>query len=147
MDDRRELQAMITGFRVSAALNVAADLALSDLLVDGPRTAADLAGAVGADADTLHRLLHALATVGVYDERAGRHATPTRPSARAFAPTSPGTLRPLARTLNSPALWAAYAHWVTACAPVRTPSGRPTAYDPWTHRAAIRPRTRSSTRT
>ena len=88
MDDRRELQAMITGFRVSAALNVAADLAISDLLVDGPRTAADLAGAVGADADTLHRLLHALATVGVYDERAdGSYAN--TPLGEGCAPTCP----------------------------------------------------------
>ena len=36
---------MITGFRLSAALNVAADLGISDLLVDGPRTVADLAAA------------------------------------------------------------------------------------------------------
>ncbi len=69
MPERPELRAMITGFRLSAALNVAAELGLSDLLASGPRTVAELAAESSADEDTLHRLLHALATVGVYDER------------------------------------------------------------------------------
>jgi hypothetical protein len=108
MDDRRELQAMITGFRVSAALGVAADLGLSDLLVAGSRTPADLAGDVGADPDTLHRLLHALATVGVYDERPdGSYANTAL--GEGLRSDVAGTLRPLARMLDSPALWAAYA--------------------------------------
>ena len=75
MPDRPELRARRPGVRLSAALNVAADLGVADLLADGPRTVADLAAEVSADADTLHRLLHALATVGVYDELAdGRYA-------------------------------------------------------------------------
>ena len=52
MTDRRALQAMITGFRLSAALNVAADLGISDLLVGGPRTVADLAEATSAPTRT-----------------------------------------------------------------------------------------------
>ena len=67
MTDRRDLQAMITGFRLSAALNVAADLGISDALAEGPRTVAELADETAADPDTLRRLLRALATVGVYD--------------------------------------------------------------------------------
>ena len=43
MSARQDLRAMVTGYRLSAALNVAADLAISDLLVAGPRSAADLA--------------------------------------------------------------------------------------------------------
>ena len=63
-DQENELNAMITGFRISAALAVAADLGLSDQLAARPRSAADLAAAVAADEDTLHRFLRALATSG-----------------------------------------------------------------------------------
>lgn len=107
MSERARLREMITGFRLSAALNVAADLAISDHLADGPRTPEALAEVAGADPDTLHRLLHALATVGVYEERPdGTYATTALGDG--LRSDVPGTLRPLARTLNSPALWAAY---------------------------------------
>ncbi len=133
MPDRPELRAMITGFRLSAALNVAADLGISDLLADGPRTVADLAAEVSADADTLHRLLHALATVGVYDELAdGRYAgTELGDGLRSDVS---GSLRPLARTLNCHALWSAYAHLGHS---VRTGENAFEAlhgHDVWTHR-------------
>ena len=80
-----DLRSMITGFRVSMALSAAADLGLSDQLAGGPRTVADLADAVSADEDTLHRLLRALAAVGVYDEQADgtyRQHIPRRGAAR-----------------------------------------------------------------
>ena len=100
---------MVTGFRLSAALAVAADLGVSDALVAGPRSVADLAAAVSADQDTLHRLMRALATVGVYDEEQdGRFAlTPLGDGLRSDVP---GSLRPLARTLTDPAVWAAWGH-------------------------------------
>ena len=52
----------MTGYRLSAALAVAADLGLSDLLGDGPLGVDDLAQATSTDPVTLHRLLRALAT-------------------------------------------------------------------------------------
>ncbi len=109
MSDRDDLRELVTGYRLSAALNVAADLGISDLLVDGPRTSGDLAGVVGADPDTLHRLLHALATVGVYEERPDRAFANTR-LGEGLRSDVPDSVRPLARTLNSPALWAAWGH-------------------------------------
>lgn len=109
MPDRRDLQAMITGFRLSAALNVAADLAISDLLVDGPLTVTELAEATSTDAETLRRLLHALATVGVYDESPDDAFANTE-LGEGLRSDVPGTLRPLARTLSSSALWAAWGH-------------------------------------
>jgi hypothetical protein len=124
---------MITGFRLSAALNVAADLGISDLLVDGPRTVADLATATSADEDTLHRLLHALATVGVYDERPdGGFALAEL--GEGLRSDVPGSLRPLARTLNCHALWSAYGHLGHS---VRTGENAFEAlhgHDVWTHR-------------
>jgi hypothetical protein len=109
MSDRQDLRDMVTGFRLSAALNVAADLGISDELVDGPRTAAELAGVVGADPDTLRRLLHALATVGVYAEGPDGSFANTE-LGEGLRSDVPDSVRPLARTLNSPALWAAWGH-------------------------------------
>ena len=124
---------MITGFRLSAALNVAAELGLSDLLASGPRTVAELATEASADEDTLHRLLHALATVGVYDERGdGRYALTEL--GEGLRSDVPGSLRPLARTLSCHALWSAYAHLGHS---VRTGENAFEAlhgHDVWTHR-------------
>jgi hypothetical protein len=133
MTHRRDLQAMITGFRLSAALNVAADLGISDLLVGGPRTVADLAGVTATDTDTLRRLLRALATVGVYDEAPG-DAYANTALGEGLRSDVPGTLRPLARTLNSPELWSAWGHLGHS---VRTGENAYEAkhgVDVWTHR-------------
>jgi hypothetical protein len=109
MADRDELRAMVTGFRLSAALAVAADLGVSDELASGPRSLADLAAAASVDQATLYRLMRALATVGVYDEQEdGRFAL--TPLGEGLRSDVPGSLRPLARTLADPATWAAWAH-------------------------------------
>ncbi|MGI5507001.1 methyltransferase [Lentzea sp. CA-135723] len=50
----------------SAALRAVALLGVADHLGDGPRSAGELARAVGADADYLGRVLRLLATVGVF---------------------------------------------------------------------------------
>jgi hypothetical protein len=130
--DRSELNRMITGFRLSAALGVAAELGISDLLADGPRTLADLAEVTSTHEDTLFRLLRALATVGVYDEHDGRWSVTEL--GEGLRSDVPGTLRPLARTLSSPALWAAYGHLGHS---VRTGENAFQArhgVDAWTHR-------------
>lgn len=133
MPDRSELNAMITGFRLSAAIGVAAELGISDLLADGPRTLTDLATATSADEDTLHRLLRALATVDVYDDLGDGRWGNTE-LGEGLRSGVPGTLRPLARTLSSPALWAAYGHLGHS---VRTGENAFSArhgVDVWTHR-------------
>jgi len=86
MPDLPRLRSLIIAFQQSAAVHVAADLGLSDLLADGPRTVSDLAVATGTDEDTLHRLLRALATIG----RA--HGTVVRgPSLRSGSPGALGS--------------------------------------------------------
>jgi hypothetical protein len=109
MNPRDELQSMVTGFRVSAALSVAAELGISDLLADGPRTGGELAAKVGADEDTLHRLLHALATVGVYAEQPDGSFVNTE-LGEGLRSDVPGSMRSLARTLSDPLVWAAWGH-------------------------------------
>jgi O-methyltransferase/methyltransferase family protein len=76
---------LLAGFQVSQALYAAARLGLPDQLVDGPRTAAEVAASLSADADSVARLSRILTGLGV------------------LAQSSPGTysLTPLGRTLTS----------------------------------------------
>jgi len=62
------LMQMMTGYWVSQALYVAAKLGLADLIADGVGDVDDLAARSGADAFSLHRVLRALASVGVFTE-------------------------------------------------------------------------------
>jgi hypothetical protein len=59
---------LMTGYRVSQALYVAAKLGIADLLAAGPRSAEDLAHTAGAHPASLHRLLRALVSVDVFAE-------------------------------------------------------------------------------
>ncbi len=69
----QQLRQMMTGYFVSQAIYVAAKLAIADHLANGPKTAAQLAEAVGAQPEPLYRLLRAVASVGVFSEdEAGR---------------------------------------------------------------------------
>ena len=66
------LRRLTNGFQVSQAVYVAATLGVADELRAGPRTAEELAGAVGAHPGALYRLLRALAAVDVFQEDAER---------------------------------------------------------------------------
>ncbi len=133
MSTRENLRTMVTGFRVSQALSVAADLGLSDELANGPRTVADLASAVSVDADTLRRLLRALATVGVYTEEPDDSYANTKLS-DLLRDDVPGSVRPLARTLQDPALWAAWGHLEHSVRTGETAFVALHGMDVWSHR-------------
>jgi hypothetical protein len=59
---------LIRGALGTKALGIVADLGVADALADGPRPVAELAEENGADADTLYRMLRALASDGVFAE-------------------------------------------------------------------------------
>ena len=59
---------LLRGALGTRALGIASDLQVAHALASGPRPVADLARENGADADTLHRLLRALASDGVFAE-------------------------------------------------------------------------------
>lgn len=59
---------LLRGALMTRAISVVADLGIADALADGPRDVGRLAREVGADADTLLRLLAALAADGVFEE-------------------------------------------------------------------------------
>jgi hypothetical protein len=56
---------MGTGSWVSAIVYAAAKLGLADHLAAGPKSAAELAGATGTHAPSLHRLMRSLASLGI----------------------------------------------------------------------------------
>ncbi|WP_185442725.1 methyltransferase [Kribbella qitaiheensis] len=134
MGARDELQAMVTGFRLSAALSVAAELAISDLLSDGPRTIDDLATELKVDGDSLLRLLRALSAVGVYAEFDGSYTNTSL--GEGLRSDVPASLRPLARLSQDPTVWAAWGHLLHS---VRTGENAFKALqgvDVWEHREA-----------
>src|SRR4051794_31536104 len=82
---------MAAGAYVGQAISVAAKFGIADLLEDGPKSPAALAEAAGAHADSVHRLLRLLASVGVFAEQAdGRFAS--TPLAAGLRTDAPGTL-------------------------------------------------------
>jgi len=59
---------LLRGTLGTRALALAADLRIADALAAGPRPVEDVSREVGADPDTLHRILRALASDGVFAE-------------------------------------------------------------------------------
>ena len=68
----------LRGGLVTRALGLVADLRIAALLAGGPRTTDDLGQATGANPDTLHRILRALASDGIFaqDESGAFRNTP-----------------------------------------------------------------------
>ena len=60
------LMQMLCGSWIAQAIAVAAQIGVADLLADGPRDSEDLARATATHAPSLHRLLRALASVGIF---------------------------------------------------------------------------------
>ena len=63
---------LATAYMASAALQVALRLRIPDHLASGPMAVDALASAAGAQPDQLYRVLRALASVGIFDEREPR---------------------------------------------------------------------------
>jgi hypothetical protein len=63
---------MLTGYWKAQSICVAARLGIADLVKDGPKSADELAKATGTHAQSLYRLLRALASVGVFAEDASQ---------------------------------------------------------------------------
>ena len=96
-----------SGSWIGQAVHVAAKLGIADLLEDGPRSPAALAEATGTHAGALHRLLRALASLGVFAEDAdGRFAL--TPLAEGLRTNAPGSLRAYAIMMGEDWHWRAW---------------------------------------
>ncbi len=91
---------MMTGYWISKAIHVAAELGIADLVRDGPKTSEELATRCGADPQALYRLLRALASVGLFAGEDGRRFGLT-PLAELLRSDVPGSMRGLARMYGS----------------------------------------------
>jgi hypothetical protein len=103
----QELFRLMSGYRVSQALYVAATLGIADRLKDGPQSSDALAEATGTHAGALYRLLRFLAGAGVVHEVAPRHFALT-PLGAGLRADLPGSLRPAALMLLDTAHWPAW---------------------------------------
>jgi hypothetical protein len=94
------------GHCLPRCLHVVADLGVADALDEAPRTAAQLAAAVGAQPDALGRVLRLLAAHGVFECRADsfQHS----PASRMLRTDHPQSLRALARMFGLPINWASW---------------------------------------
>jgi len=70
LDPAERVWRLITSNWMSQAIYVAAELRIADLLSSSSMTSEELAGATGAHAPSLHRLLRALTTIEICRERA-----------------------------------------------------------------------------
>ena len=68
----QRLNQLLLGKFISRALGSAAELAVADLLANGPLPIEELAARTQSNADGLYRVLRALAAVGVFAEQPGR---------------------------------------------------------------------------
>ncbi|OIJ89720.1 methyltransferase [Streptomyces colonosanans] len=104
-----ELLELALGYVYSAALHSAARFGIADQLTDGPRTADELALAVGAHAPHLYRMLRFLATKGVFrEDESGRfHLTPLAEPLRTDAKRS---LRDYIRVRGEVPFWESAGH-------------------------------------
>src|SRR5688572_9065281 len=92
------------GYCLPRCLHVVADLGVADELDESPRSAADLAAAVGVHADALGRILRLLAAHGVFEASGEmfRHS----PASRLLRTDHPRSMRALARMFGLPVNWA-----------------------------------------
>jgi O-methyltransferase domain/Dimerisation domain len=65
----RTLAQLVRGSLTTQLISVASTLGIADLLQSGPKSAGEIAAAVGADPSALYRVLRALAGMGIFAER------------------------------------------------------------------------------
>jgi len=69
IDPFETLRQISGGYCLSRAIHVLAELNVADALGDVPQSAAELAKAVGADADALSRILRLASAHGVFEKQ------------------------------------------------------------------------------
>jgi len=95
---------LVAGYQVSQALHVAATLGIADLLGGEPRSSGELAADTETDAETLYRLLRALAAVGVFRELDERRFELT-PLGEGLRADTPGSIHGWAAFIGRPYYW------------------------------------------
>jgi O-methyltransferase domain/Dimerisation domain len=119
LDARVQLRDLFAGAYVSRAIYVAAQLDIATVLADGHRTYAELARITHTRADTLYRLLRALASHGLFAENDHGCFANTEKSALLRSDIT-GSMRPLILMFGDElivTLWQSLSHSVTTGEP------------------------------
>jgi hypothetical protein len=98
-----------TGYMASSSLYVATALNVADHLAGGPKTAAELARATGANEDALNRILRVLASIGIFEQVEPRRYGLT-PASQLLRKDVPGSLYGMALFLPDPLHFNIYAN-------------------------------------
>jgi O-methyltransferase domain/Dimerisation domain len=128
------LSRLLMGAQVSQAIHVAADIGIADLLSDGPRTSEQLAAETDAHADSLYRLLRALASVGVLREDEQQRFALT-PVGELLRPDVPGSLHGWAAFVGRPYIRAAWSELEHSIRTGETAFRHVHGTDVWSYRA------------
>jgi len=105
---------LMLGSMVTQAIYAAAEFGVADLLhTDGPLTAEEIGGKLGANPDALDRLLRFLASLSIFEKRedGGYALTPMGDALRSDAPMS---MRGMARLMGHPTHWADWTGFLEA---------------------------------
>ncbi len=111
-----QLLHLVSGYWISQAIHVAAELGIADLLGRKGRSVEDLAEATNTHAPSLYRLMRALASVGVFNEIAPRSFA-LAPMGVLLREETPGNLRAFTRMQGDAWHWGC---WGDALHSVRT---------------------------
>jgi len=100
---------LASGYWLSRAVYVAAQLGIADLVKDGARSTNELAAATQTDRGALYRLLRALASVGVFAESGAREFVQT-PLSETLRRDASGSIRGMVLFLGDHLHWSIYEH-------------------------------------
>jgi O-methyltransferase domain len=106
IDSFETLRQISGGYCLSRSVHVLAELNVADALGDVPKSAAELAKAVGADADALSRILRLASAHGVFEQQGDtfRHS----PASRMLRSDHPQSMRAFVRMFGLAINWDAY---------------------------------------
>jgi hypothetical protein len=100
------LRQIAAGYCLSSSLHAVANLGVADKLDETPRTAAELAASVDANAEALGRVLRLLSAHGVFECQNGKFGH--SPASRMLRSDHPQSMRDYARLFGLPPFWAAF---------------------------------------
>jgi len=121
------LNQMITGAWLSQVIFVSAELGIADLLQSEALTPAEIAARTGAHPDSLHRILRALASVGIFRQNEAGQFEQT-PLSECLRSDVPGSMRAWARTCGAKWHWDMLAELIDC---VR--AGKKSSFRTWEH--------------
>jgi hypothetical protein len=104
---------MLTGKWITQAVSVAATLGIADLLKDGPKDVKELAEATSTHADSLYRLLRALASIEIFAQTEDGRFTLTL-LAQCLRSDAADSMRNAARLFGLPLFWRSWGELLKA---------------------------------